>query len=131
MGALSYQMLDCPHQVVTAQVDTKGFLTSGSLTGTSTLLVTSQETFGVNQTLILAVKVSLWAEASLLSLKQRSRDIYGRGHPSLPGNDEAAAFDAWRKHCHCCASDAATFYKLQTTATAANHNPSSVIFLPG
>uniref|UniRef100_A0A3P8X2Y5 Nucleoporin 210 n=1 Tax=Cynoglossus semilaevis TaxID=244447 RepID=A0A3P8X2Y5_CYNSE len=57
VGALSYQMLDCPHQVVTAQVDTKGFLTSGSLTGTSTLLVTSQETFGVNQTLILAVKV--------------------------------------------------------------------------
>lgn len=60
MGALSYRVLDCPdHVVVVAQVDDKGFLISGSLTGTSSLLVTSQETFGVNQTLILAVKVSL------------------------------------------------------------------------
>lgn len=59
MGALSYRMLDCPDQVVVAQVDDKGFLFSGSLTGISSLLVTSQETFGINQTLILAVKVSL------------------------------------------------------------------------
>ncbi|GLD49968.1 nuclear pore membrane glycoprotein 210 isoform X1 [Lates japonicus] len=44
-------------QVVIAQVDDKGFLFSGSLTGISSLLITSQETFGVNQTLILAVKV--------------------------------------------------------------------------
>ncbi|AWP09921.1 putative nuclear pore membrane glycoprotein 210 [Scophthalmus maximus] len=57
VGALSYRMLNCPDQVVTAQVDDKGFLFSGSLTGISSLLVTSQETFGVNQTLILAVKV--------------------------------------------------------------------------
>ncbi|XP_035513048.1 nuclear pore membrane glycoprotein 210 isoform X2 [Morone saxatilis] len=57
VGALSYRMLDCPDQVVIAQVDDKGFLFSGSLTGTSSLLITSQETFGVNQTLILAVKV--------------------------------------------------------------------------
>ncbi|RVE70662.1 hypothetical protein OJAV_G00067530 [Oryzias javanicus] len=57
VGALSYQMLDCPDQVVVAQVDHKGFLSSGSLTGVSSLLVTSQETFGVNQTLILSVKV--------------------------------------------------------------------------
>ena len=61
VGALSYRMLDCPDQVVTAQVDDKGFLISGSLTGVSSLLITSQETFGVNQTLILAVKVSLSA----------------------------------------------------------------------
>lgn len=54
-------MLDGPDQVVIAQVDDKGFLFSGSLTGISSLLVTSQETFGVNQTLILAVKVSLRA----------------------------------------------------------------------
>lgn len=46
-------------QVVIAQVDDNGFLSSSSLTGISSLLVTSQETFGVNQTLILAVKVSL------------------------------------------------------------------------
>uniref|UniRef100_A0A3P9JE26 Nucleoporin 210 n=1 Tax=Oryzias latipes TaxID=8090 RepID=A0A3P9JE26_ORYLA len=57
MGALSYQILNCPDQMVVAQVDHKGFLSSGSLTGVSSLLVTSQETFGVNQTLILSVKV--------------------------------------------------------------------------
>ncbi|KAG7228133.1 hypothetical protein INR49_013416 [Caranx melampygus] len=57
VGALSYQMLDFPDQAVIAQVDDKGFLFSGSLTGISSLLITSQETFGVNQTLILAVKV--------------------------------------------------------------------------
>ncbi|XP_067383479.1 nuclear pore membrane glycoprotein 210 isoform X2 [Channa argus] len=58
VGSLSYRMLDCPDQVVIAQVDDKGFLFSGSLTGVSSLLVTSQETFGINQTLILAVKVA-------------------------------------------------------------------------
>lgn len=63
VSALSYRMLDCPDQVVIAQVDDKGFLSSGSLTGISSLLITSQETFGVNQTLILAVKVSSRAAA--------------------------------------------------------------------
>lgn len=58
VGSLSYRMLDCPDKVVIAQVDDKGFLLSGSLTGTSSLLITSQETFGVSQTLILTVKVS-------------------------------------------------------------------------
>ncbi|XP_020785442.2 nuclear pore membrane glycoprotein 210 isoform X2 [Boleophthalmus pectinirostris] len=57
VGLLSYQMLDFPDQAVIAQVDDKGFLCSSSLTGISSLLVTSQETFGVNQTIILAVKV--------------------------------------------------------------------------
>uniref|UniRef100_A0A3Q0R3P0 Nucleoporin 210 n=1 Tax=Amphilophus citrinellus TaxID=61819 RepID=A0A3Q0R3P0_AMPCI len=57
VGALTYRMLDGPDQVVIAQVDDKGFLFSGSVTGISSLLITSQETFGVNQTLILAVKV--------------------------------------------------------------------------
>ncbi|KAA8590872.1 hypothetical protein FQN60_001815 [Etheostoma spectabile] len=57
VGALSYRVLDCPDQVVIAQVDDKGSLFSGSLTGISSLLITSQETFGVNQTLILALKV--------------------------------------------------------------------------
>lgn len=61
VGALSYRMLDCPDQVVVAQVDDKGHLSSGSLTGISSLLITSQETFGINQTLILTVKVSLRA----------------------------------------------------------------------
>lgn len=58
VGSLTYRMLECPDQLVVAQVDNKGLLSSGSLAGTSSLLVTSQETFGVNQTLILAVKVS-------------------------------------------------------------------------
>lgn len=58
VGAVSYRMLECPEQIVIAQVDDKGLLSSGSLTGSSSLLVTSQETFGVNQTLVLAVKVS-------------------------------------------------------------------------
>ncbi|XP_075955942.1 nuclear pore membrane glycoprotein 210 isoform X1 [Anarhichas minor] len=57
VGALSYRMLDCPDQVVIAQVDDKGFLFSGSLTGISSLLITSQESFGVNQTVLLALKV--------------------------------------------------------------------------
>lgn len=57
VGQLSYQMLDFPDQVVIAQVDDNGFLSSSSVTGLSSLLITSQETFGVNQTLILAVKV--------------------------------------------------------------------------
>ncbi|XP_041655352.1 nuclear pore membrane glycoprotein 210 isoform X2 [Cheilinus undulatus] len=57
VGAVSYRMLACPDQVVIAQVDDKGFLSSGSLTGISSLLISSHETFGVNQTLILAVKV--------------------------------------------------------------------------
>nr|XP_020466290.1 nuclear pore membrane glycoprotein 210 [Monopterus albus] len=57
VGMLLYRMLDSPDQVIIAQVDDKGFLSSGSLTGISSLLITSQETFGVNQTLILSVKV--------------------------------------------------------------------------
>uniref|UniRef100_A0A8C3AE82 Nucleoporin 210 n=1 Tax=Cyclopterus lumpus TaxID=8103 RepID=A0A8C3AE82_CYCLU len=58
VGALSYRMLDFPDQAVIAEVDDKGFLFSGSLTGISSLLITSQETFGFNQTLILVVPVS-------------------------------------------------------------------------
>ncbi|XP_061908725.1 nuclear pore membrane glycoprotein 210 isoform X1 [Entelurus aequoreus] len=57
MGAVSYRMLACTEQPVSAQVDAKGLLSSGSLTGISSLLVTSQESFGVNQTLTVAVKV--------------------------------------------------------------------------
>lgn len=58
VGAVSYRVLDWPEQIVIAQVDDKGLLSSGSLTGICSLLITSQETFGVNQTLVLAVKVS-------------------------------------------------------------------------
>lgn len=60
-------MLDCPEQIVIAQVDDKGLLSSGSLTGSSSLLITSQETFGVNQTLVLAVKVSSRAVSNMFT----------------------------------------------------------------
>ncbi|XP_077577964.1 nuclear pore membrane glycoprotein 210 isoform X2 [Stigmatopora nigra] len=57
VGVLSYKILDAANRVAVAQVDNKGLLSSGPLTGISSLLVTSQESFGVNQTLIIAVKV--------------------------------------------------------------------------
>ncbi|KAL2103919.1 hypothetical protein ACEWY4_000787 [Coilia grayii] len=57
VGALSYRVLDCPDKASLVQVDDKGHLSSGSLTGTSSLQVNSHESFGVNQTLILTVKV--------------------------------------------------------------------------
>uniref|UniRef100_A0AAR2KHH1 BIG2 domain-containing protein n=1 Tax=Pygocentrus nattereri TaxID=42514 RepID=A0AAR2KHH1_PYGNA len=56
-GTVSYRVLDCPDKGALIQVDDKGYLSSGSLTGTASLQITSQETFGVNQTIILAVKV--------------------------------------------------------------------------
>uniref|UniRef100_H3AHC9 Nucleoporin 210 n=1 Tax=Latimeria chalumnae TaxID=7897 RepID=H3AHC9_LATCH len=58
MASLSYQVLDCPDKASVVQVDQKGLLTSGSLTGTSTVEVNSQEPFGVNQTITVAVKVT-------------------------------------------------------------------------
>uniref|UniRef100_A0A672NPG3 Nucleoporin 210 n=1 Tax=Sinocyclocheilus grahami TaxID=75366 RepID=A0A672NPG3_SINGR len=54
---LSYRVLDCPDRAALLQVDDKGHLTSGSLTGTASLQISSQETFGINQTIIVAVKV--------------------------------------------------------------------------
>ncbi|XP_076874918.1 nuclear pore membrane glycoprotein 210 [Brachyhypopomus gauderio] len=57
LGALLYRVLNCPDKAVLIQVDDKGHVSSGSLTGTASLQITSQESFGVNQTIILAVKV--------------------------------------------------------------------------
>uniref|UniRef100_A0A8C2JPP9 Nucleoporin 210 n=1 Tax=Cyprinus carpio TaxID=7962 RepID=A0A8C2JPP9_CYPCA len=57
LGSLSYRVLDCPDRAALVQVDDEGHLTSGSLTGTASLQISSQETFGVNQTIIVAVKV--------------------------------------------------------------------------
>ncbi|KAJ8333361.1 hypothetical protein SKAU_G00422570 [Synaphobranchus kaupii] len=57
VGKLSYLVLDCPDKGVLVQVDEAGHLSSGSLTGSASLQVTSQEPFGINQTIILAVKV--------------------------------------------------------------------------
>ncbi|XP_059246396.1 nuclear pore membrane glycoprotein 210 [Mustela nigripes] len=58
VASLSYRVLGGPEKVPVVHVDEKGFLTSGSVIGTSTIEVTAQETFGANQTIIFAVKVS-------------------------------------------------------------------------
>uniref|UniRef100_W5UKJ8 Nuclear pore membrane glycoprotein 210 n=1 Tax=Ictalurus punctatus TaxID=7998 RepID=W5UKJ8_ICTPU len=57
VGSLSYRVLDCPDKAPLIHVDDNGHLASGSLTGTASLQITAQESFGVNQTIILAVKV--------------------------------------------------------------------------
>ncbi|XP_027957444.1 nuclear pore membrane glycoprotein 210 [Eumetopias jubatus] len=57
-ASLSYRVLDGPEKVPVVHVDEKGFVTSGSMIGTSTIEVTAQEPFGANQTIIFAVKVS-------------------------------------------------------------------------
>ncbi|KFP80077.1 Nuclear pore membrane glycoprotein 210, partial [Acanthisitta chloris] len=54
---LSYRVLDGPDKVPVVKIDERGFLNSGSLTGSSTIEVISQESFGINQTIIAAVKV--------------------------------------------------------------------------
>ncbi|KAF0877816.1 PO210 protein, partial [Crocuta crocuta] len=57
-ASLSYRILDGPEKVPVVNVDEKGFLTSGSVIGMSTVEVTAQEPFGANQTILFAVKVS-------------------------------------------------------------------------
>ncbi|XP_053337877.1 nuclear pore membrane glycoprotein 210 [Clarias gariepinus] len=57
VGSLSYRVLDCPDKAPLIQVDDNGLLTSGALTGTASLRITALENFGVNQTIIIAVKV--------------------------------------------------------------------------
>lgn len=58
LGSMSYRVLDCPDKAPLVHVDDNSHLTSGSVTGTASLQITAQESFGVNQTLILAVKVT-------------------------------------------------------------------------
>ncbi|XP_046725797.1 nuclear pore membrane glycoprotein 210 isoform X2 [Silurus meridionalis] len=57
VGSVLYRVLDCPDKAPLIHVDDNGHLTSGSLTGMASLQITAQESFGVNQTIILAVKV--------------------------------------------------------------------------
>lgn len=59
MASLSYRVLDGPDKVPVVKIDERGFLTSGSLIGSSTIEVISQESFGINQTIVAAVKVVL------------------------------------------------------------------------
>lgn len=57
MASLSYRVLDGPDKVPVVKIDERGFLNSGSLVGSSTIEVISQESFGINQTIVAAVKV--------------------------------------------------------------------------
>ncbi|KAJ6668381.1 hypothetical protein lerEdw1_015758 [Lerista edwardsae] len=58
VSSLSYHVLDVEGRVPVIQIDERGLLNSGSLIGLSTIEVISQEPFGINQTLIVAVKVA-------------------------------------------------------------------------
>uniref|UniRef100_A0A803VLR1 Nucleoporin 210 n=1 Tax=Ficedula albicollis TaxID=59894 RepID=A0A803VLR1_FICAL len=57
VASLSYRVLDGPDKVPVVTVDERGFLVSGSVIGSATVEVISQELFGINQTIIAAVKV--------------------------------------------------------------------------
>uniref|UniRef100_A0A8C5IKL4 Nucleoporin 210 n=1 Tax=Junco hyemalis TaxID=40217 RepID=A0A8C5IKL4_JUNHY len=57
VASLSYRVLDGPDKVPVVKIDERGFLVSGSAIGSSTIEVVSQELFGINQTIIAAVKV--------------------------------------------------------------------------
>ncbi|NXW83436.1 PO210 protein, partial [Alopecoenas beccarii] len=57
VASLSYRVLDGPDKVPVVKIDERGFLHSGSLIGSSTIEVISQESFGINQTIVAAVKV--------------------------------------------------------------------------
>ncbi|NXA45266.1 PO210 protein, partial [Nothocercus julius] len=57
VASLSYRVLDGPDKVPVVQIDERGFLNSGSLVGSSTIEIISQESFGINQTIVAAVKV--------------------------------------------------------------------------
>ncbi|XP_077181720.1 nuclear pore membrane glycoprotein 210 isoform X2 [Paroedura picta] len=58
VASLSYRVLDGQDRIPVIQIDERGLLHSGSLIGLATIEVISQEPFGINQTLIVAVKVA-------------------------------------------------------------------------
>ncbi|XP_054833051.1 nuclear pore membrane glycoprotein 210 [Eublepharis macularius] len=58
VASLNYRVLDGQDRIPVVQIDERGLLNSGSLIGLSTIEVISQEPFGINQTLIIAVKVA-------------------------------------------------------------------------
>ncbi|XP_072928260.1 nuclear pore membrane glycoprotein 210 [Hemitrygon akajei] len=58
VASLSYQVQDCSDKSPVIQVDENGLLTSGSITGSCTIEVNSEEQFGINQTVTVAVKVA-------------------------------------------------------------------------
>ncbi|NWX41258.1 PO210 protein, partial [Steatornis caripensis] len=57
VASLSYRILDAPDKVPVVKIDERGFLSSGSSIGSSAIEVISQESFGINQNIVSAVKV--------------------------------------------------------------------------
>ncbi|XP_014813936.1 PREDICTED: nuclear pore membrane glycoprotein 210 [Calidris pugnax] len=57
VASVSYRVLVEPDKVPVVKIDERGFLSSGSLIGSSTIEVISQESFGISQTIVVAVKV--------------------------------------------------------------------------
>uniref|UniRef100_A0A4W3IEM5 Nucleoporin 210 n=1 Tax=Callorhinchus milii TaxID=7868 RepID=A0A4W3IEM5_CALMI len=55
VASLSYRVQDSSDKPPVVQVDEHGVLTSGSITGISTIEINSEEQFGVNQTITVAV----------------------------------------------------------------------------
>lgn len=79
MASLNYRVLDGPDKVPVVKIDERGFLNSGSLIGSSTIEVISQESFGINQTIVAAVKVvsSLFLCSFLLEVYLYDRNADG------------------------------------------------------
>eukprot|EP00079_Xenopus_tropicalis_P032145 XP_017945916.1 PREDICTED: nuclear pore membrane glycoprotein 210 [Xenopus tropicalis] len=57
-ASVSYRILSGSQEAPVVHVDDKGLLTAGSQTGVSTMEINSREHFGINQTIIVSVKVS-------------------------------------------------------------------------
>ncbi|KAM9324460.1 nuclear pore membrane glycoprotein 210 [Gastrophryne carolinensis] len=57
-ATVNYRILNSPKKSPVVHVNDDGLLTSGSFTGISTMEINSQEPFGINQTLIVSIKVS-------------------------------------------------------------------------
>ncbi|KAM6468057.1 nuclear pore membrane glycoprotein 210 isoform 2-T2 [Liasis olivaceus] len=57
-ASLTYRVLDSEDKVPVVEIDESGHLSSHSQIGLSTIEVISQESFGMNQTLVVAVKVA-------------------------------------------------------------------------
>ncbi|GCC21839.1 hypothetical protein chiPu_0000225 [Chiloscyllium punctatum] len=58
VASLSYRVQDSLEKTPVVQMGENGLLTSGPITGISTIEVISEEQFGINQTIIVAVKVA-------------------------------------------------------------------------
>ncbi|CAH2313255.1 nuclear pore membrane glyco 210 [Pelobates cultripes] len=57
-AAVTYRIMNTSNKSPIVHVDDKGLLTSGSLTGISTVEINSHEIFGINQTFVISVKVT-------------------------------------------------------------------------